>query len=427
MGGFGYFTKGFGNGLMANRPTPASTLAREKFNFEVEQAKKRAAIDFIKNEQAKTLFDRETTAYKRAENKRKFFKNRAINLMPNLNLGETDLQQGDYQGLVDDFLKKQYGINTSNEAAKFLGFPGDFTTNVKQELINTKYKQKNKKPSENLHGDLKDFWVMKESEEGKGRLPKSSAEFKAWKTSIRPDQYLTESESKLKARKDANVRLAAEAEQDPNAFYEKHNIKMNDDGSIYLDPIDLAPVRLKSFEEVTGKRGTVKAIKELGEQWDDSKELQELLADDEVRAKLSQAERMGLWDKVKGKWSNSIQKWMQNSGISSNSKTATAIARMQRMASEERRLYMGTAVTESELRSSLAWMPNAGDSYETMLNKVNLMAQEGEQMFRRWLDVYSKNADMSPFYKAFGMKRFDKPKQTEKEIVPPQTNIQWGN
>ena len=38
---------------------------------------------------------------------------------------------------------------------------------------------------------------------------------------------------------------------------------------------------------------------------------------------------------------------------------------------------MGVAVTDSEMRSALAWMPSAGDSFESIKNKTNLMNKEG--------------------------------------------------
>ena len=81
---------------------------------------------------------------------------------------------------------------------------------------------------------------------------------------------------------------------------------------------------------------------------------------------------------------------------------------------------MGVAVTELEVRSSLAWMPDAGDSYDTMMNKINLMSSEGEQHFRRYMDVYKDKANMAPYYKAWGLERFHAHpdgKWSEKEAI----------
>jgi len=215
----------------------------------------------------------------------------------------------------------------------------------------------------------------------------------------------------VEERKESRLRgavdnLSERANIDPNKFHEDENFKQNNDGSLYLDPVSQAPVRMEAFHKATGKRTNITAIKGLGEQWDDAQELSELLALPSVQANLKKAQDAGLWDQVSGKWSNAITRWMQNTGISGDSPTATAVARIQRMASEERKRFMGTAVTENEIQSALAWMPSPGDSFETIQNKTNLMGQEAEQEFRRWIAIFEDVADMSPFYKAFGIKRF---------------------
>jgi len=164
------------------------------------------------------------------------------------------------------------------------------------------------------------------------------------------------------------------------------------------------------------------AIKDLGENWDDAKQLQELLQDPVVQQELKTAEQeIGFWDRATGKWNNKVMLWLQKRGIGKNSKTYTAIVRMQKFASQERKAFLGTAVTGTELESTLAWMPNAGDSLSTMLNKVDLMSSEGEEVFRRYLDVYKDNAAMGPFYKAFGLKRFpDENVSTPTKTVQPR-------
>lgn len=209
------------------------------------------------------------------------------------------------------------------------------------------------------------------------------------------------------------------ANEDPNTFYEKYDYRQNEDGSLFIDPVTGGAQKLKSFGDVFGKRGNLIAIVGLGEQWDDAKELTQLLELPSVQEDLKKAEASGLWDQTKSKWTNSISKWMQNQGIKGDSPTATAIARIQRMASDERKKFMGTAVTDSELRSALAWMPNAGDSFDSVMNKTRLMGQEAEQEFRRWISIgEDEGADMSPFAKSFGIKRF-----TEEQEQPKVLNF----
>jgi len=201
-------------------------------------------------------------------------------------------------------------------------------------------------------------------------------------------------------------KLSALATADPNKFHDDHNFRQNDDGSLYIDPVTDAPLRLKPFTTSLGKRGNVVSVKALGEQMNDAGELLELMNIKSVQENLKRADREGMWDQVAGKWSNKIKRWMTESGIAGDSPTATAIARIQRMASEERKRFMGTAVTDNEIRSSLAWMPSAGDSFESIMNKANLMQVEAKQEFIRWLDLFEKDTDMSTFYKAFDIKRF---------------------
>jgi hypothetical protein len=229
-------------------------------------------------------------------------------------------------------------------------------------------------------------------------------------------------EERKEARLIKNVdKLSGMAATDPNKFFEEQNFRQNPDGSLFLDPVSEAPQRLKPFYTATGKRGNIKAMISLGEMWDDSKELSELMELPSVKKNLQQANSDGLWDQATGKWSNAIKKWMQNRGIGGDSPTATAIARIQRMGSEERRSFAGTAVTQTELESILAWLPSAGDSYEQIINKTRLMGQEAEQAFRRQMDIFGEESDMSPFYKAFGINRFptgeEKTQQEADDII----------
>jgi hypothetical protein len=226
-------------------------------------------------------------------------------------------------------------------------------------------------------------------------------------------------------RKDAKVganvdKLKRMALADPNKFFENESYRMNDDGSLYIDPVTLLPTELVPFYTATGKRSNIKAMQELGSQLDDAKELHELLALPSVSTNLNKANSEGLWDKATGKWKNSIAKWLQGQGISGDSATATAIARIQRLTSQERKKFMGTAVTETEIVSAIPWMPSAGDTYEAIVNKTRLMGLEAEDELIQWIDMFSKTADMSPFYKAFGLKRFGYVKDDKSKYVAPE-------
>jgi len=218
----------------------------------------------------------------------------------------------------------------------------------------------------------------------------------------------SEAERAQKRLNDSTDKLTKMANEDPNKFYSEHNYRQNDDGSLFIDPVEGGPQELKVFTDILGKRGNLKAVIALGEQWDDSKELMELLQLPSVQSDLKKAKNDGMWDRVTGKWNNSINKWLQDQGIKGDSPTATAIARTQKMASEERHRLLGAAVTQNEEVSTKSWMPAAGDSYETMINKTRLMSQEAEQQFRRFVKVSElAGSDMSPFMDAFGIKKYD--------------------
>ncbi len=321
----------------------------------------------------------------------------------------------------------------ANEQSKYLGGGGVFKMPVDPTILTTRARVDDNKAARlhkvtnkggSLTGDIKEYYDLT------GKMPTSWDDIKQMKTASRPDPQPTLSERENVRLRAAVDKLSVQAQKDPNKFFENNNFRMNNDGSLYLDPVTAAPIRLDSFYKGTGKRGNIKAMMALGEQWDDAKELSGLLELPDVQQNLKQADDAGIWDRARGKWGNTVNKWMQNSGIAKNSNTATAIARIQRMASDERKRFMGTAVTDSEITSALAWMPNAGDSFDTMVNKTNLMGQEAEQAFRRWISTFEKDVDMSPFYKAFGIKRFAEdetninPKAT---IISPKTGINWGN
>lgn len=237
------------------------------------------------------------------------------------------------------------------------------------------------------------------------RPPQNVAELKKFKEDLRLPPQTTVSERDILKRQKATEELTLRAQKDPNKVY-AHGYKMNADRTLYIDPVDKAPVKLPHFTKVMGKRGGPKMAKAAGEFWDDTVEIQELLNDSEVIKNLQWAEKEGFWDRVKGSWSNKINLWLTKKGFSKDSKTTEAIVRMQRLASVERLKFLGSAVTATELESLLPWLPSAGDSFSTMTTKMGVAAKEGEEAFRRYLEMYQDICDMSPFYKAFGLKRF---------------------
>ena len=184
--------------------------------------------------------------------------------------------------------------------------------------------------------------------------------------------------------------------------------KMHDDGTLYIGARGL-PEKLPSFEKVTGKRGNIKAIVEAGRQLDDGIEVIELLQDPEVRKDMQVLGGKGFIDKIKGMTKNRLRKWMQEMGAGGSSKTFEVLVRMQRMSSEERKRLLGAAVTTTELQSVLSWMPDAGDNYEQIVTKMNVGVFEAYEGLNHWLDAFKHDADMSPFYRAFGWDRFNMP------------------
>jgi len=411
----GYFLKGFADqlttgGLMGDR---RDKLARERFEYLKNRDKLADASSLKKLQQQKELDDikykkglLEVAALEEQNVDRQGSENFLRNVIRKPN---ADQWYNKYlEGKGEKELGLMAGTLAANEQSKYLGGDGAFKMPVDPTILTTQARLADNRANRafkgskgtNLTGDIKEYYDMT------GVMPKTWDDIKRMKTASRPDPQLTESERYNKKLRDSYDKLDASSRKDPNKFFEDNSIRMNDDGSIYRDPVTNTPVKLKSFEQVTGKRGMAKAIIGVGEQWDDAKELMELLALPSVQTDFKKAKEAGMWDRTKGSWGNKIKKWKQSNGIASDSPTATAISRMQRMASDIRKTYMGTAVTEPELRSALAWMPDAGDNYDTMINKTRLMAQESRQMFDRFLDIYSKNADMSTFYKAFGIKRF---------------------
>jgi len=195
-------------------------------------------------------------------------------------------------------------------------------------------------------------------------------------------------------------------ELDPNDAYGR-GWKMNDDGTVFTQLDTGAPVRLPDFDQKMGKRGMIRAVLEAGEQLDDAGKVWDLLQAPEVASTLRAAADAGFWDLAYGTWSNKIGEWLQRKGIAKNSKTTEAIIRMGRLASVDRKLFLGTAVSVSELKSIQTWIPAPGDSYDLMVSKIKVAVAEGKEVFNRFLDTYKDTANMSPFYKAFGISRFE--------------------
>ena len=201
--------------------------------------------------------------------------------------------------------------------------------------------------------------------------------------------------------------LEARASQDPMAVY-RDGIKMNDDGTVWKDPINKLPEVLPKFTEELGKRGGPTALRAAGEYYNDAQELSALLNDPEVAENLGGSRNSGLWDRTKGSFQNRIDAWMTKNGISENSKTATALRRMQMMASSTRKEFLGSAVTGTELKTITGWLLDPGDSYDAMLNKINLIQSEGKQELKDFMDLYRNVANMSDWYDKYGIDRFEK-------------------
>ncbi|MHC4106346.1 MAG: hypothetical protein ACYSR9_15495 [Planctomycetota bacterium] len=186
--------------------------------------------------------------------------------------------------------------------------------------------------------------------------------------------------------------------------------RMNDDGTLFTKRITGAAVELPPFTEAMGKRGGPKALRAAGEYYDDAMELRDLLLKPEVANDLRSTnigQDADLWDRTKGTVANRVRAWASKHGISEDSDTVTALRRIQRLASEERLKFLGSAVTGTELESTLGWMLNPGDSYEAMMNKVNLTHKEAKQEFKRFIDIYRNIANMTPWYEHFGLNRFE--------------------
>ena len=282
-------------------------------------------------------------------------------------------------------------------------------------------------------GGLKVGDTRTRHEKTDGRWMKHTEEFDgaAWSRVDTVPLYKTSASERLDEKR---IGAIGKLEDLPPMEAYSQGWRMEDDGRLYIDAATGAPEKLKPFTNTLGKRANMKIIKQVGEHVDDSLEVYTGLQDPVVQSDLKKAESDGMWDKVEGRWSNAVKAWMMRNGISGGSKTFKTIMHMQRMASEQRKTMLGTAVTQTELQSILAWMPHAGDSYETMLGKIPLAAEEGYEEFKRWMDINKDTSNMAPFYKAWGLDRFNMPDKGIKSLarsgmagdarLPAQTSLQ---
>jgi hypothetical protein len=218
----------------------------------------------------------------------------------------------------------------------------------------------------------------------------------------------------IKIARQVEDELASGAKTPDDIYAEGY--RMNDDGTLFTkravdDDGNIVgkAVELPKWTDGTGKRGGVTALKAAGEYRDDAMQLKALLDDPEVAKNLrihKPEEDSDLWDRTKGTVENRVRAWATKVGISEDSPTVTALRRIQRMASEERKKFLGSAVTGTELKTTLGWMLNPGDSYDAMMNKINLVESEADETFRRHLGVYRHIANMSEWYDAYGISRF---------------------
>ena len=207
---------------------------------------------------------------------------------------------------------------------------------------------------------------------------------------------------------------------DPMEAY-RSGYRMNEDGTAYRDPQG-KPQKLEPASKVL-KRGTTVALQRAGELYDNTGEISDLLRDPEVDAILGQADETFL-GQMKDMTQSALTKFLQGRGVGQAAidKVVDVNTRMQRLASQERKAFAGTAVSASELKSLTPWLPDAGDSYKVKLDKVRVAKEEGEQEFRRYLDLYKNQADMSGYYDAFGIDRFAP--QGVQPITPQSTTPQ---
>lgn len=208
------------------------------------------------------------------------------------------------------------------------------------------------------------------------------------------------------------------AEKDPSKVYAA-GIKMNDDGTIAVDPITGAPTVLPSMAKGL-KRGASEAVTTAAEFWHESQKVKDLIDDPEISEALNKADDAGMFDQATGKWKNQVRNWFVKNGYAKNSKVNEAVTRINKLASKERKEFLGQAVTESELESVKGWLPAASDSFDTIKAKIELAAEDGEETLSLFLDTYKNDVNLAPLYKAVGIDRFGK--RTKPLEIPKSGN-----
>ncbi len=328
-------------------------------------------------------------------------------------LGGVDEYLSQRDTLINQFGIPEQMLPTAEEIQSHVGTgPGYETLDSTWDRWKDRFSPQETKPVKNITRNIKvdDRWFEVEIDPRTGR-----------ELNRKPMYKLTEKQSEAAQGKAALSRLQKAAVSNPMKVYSQ-GIKMNDDGTVFQDPITDAPVRLKPFTNTLGKRANMKVIKQVGEHVDDAVEVYQALQDPEVQADLNKVDKKGrgiqdLWDSVAGTFGNRISRWMNEVGIAPNTKTHRLLMHIQRMGSQERKDLLGTAVTATELQSILGWLPQGGDSYDTMLGKIIKAAEEGYEEFKRFLDINKDDSNMAPFYKAWGLNRFNMPDKSIESLA----------
>ena len=167
----------------------------------------------------------------------------------------------------------------------------------------------------------------------------------------------------------------------------------------YKEKRDLQRARMSAIN-ATGKVDT--------EKFYDALEIVELLKDPQVLRDLGQVKGgSGFWNRVKGMTKNEIRQWLVKKGVAPDNKTTEFVVRMSKMSSTDRHELLGSAMTSTELSFVKDWIIDPGDSLDTTIAKVKVIAAESKERFRHVLDSYKDRCDMSPYYEAYGLDRFE--------------------
>ena len=85
------------------------------------------------------------------------------------------------------------------------------------------------------------------------------------------------------------------------------------------------------------------------------------------------------------------------------------------MASDERKKYLGVAITEAEMKTVRGWLLATGDTFYETMAKISVIESEGEEHFINWLSTFKNQANMSDWYDTFGVSRFKGPESSASE------------